>query len=162
VICERGTKGGEERGEEVKIMDERTSFRSGMGDSVYGNQAGSMRGRIFPRKRPFVSILAYGFVAGLLILIIVMLAITPDPAWMQGDPNESAVGALHPYEVHDGRLHQLASVPSAGLSQRQVEHIQQVRLRSGTIPRLRTAVALAVARRPRPAFETPRCPRADS
>jgi len=152
----RGGRGrrGEERGEEFKIMDERTSFRSGMGDSVYGNQAGSMRGRIFPRKRPFVSILAYGFVAGLLILIIVMLAITPDPAWMQGDPNESAVGALHPYEVHDGRLHQLASVPSVGLNQRQVEHIQQVRLPSGTINHPHTAVAVADARPPHPAFQT--------
>lgn len=108
-------------------MDERTSIRSDTGFNVYGDRAGGMGGRALVKKRPFVSFLAYGFVAGLMILIIVMLAITPDPAWMQGEPDESAVGAPHPYEVRDGRMHQLASMPAVGLKQRQVEHITQMR-----------------------------------
>jgi hypothetical protein len=63
--------------------------------------------------------LAYAFVSVLLVLVIVMLAITPNPAWMEGAPNESAVGAAHPIIIHQSnstetlkaKQLQLASVP---------------------------------------------------
>uniref|UniRef100_A0A6U5AL07 Uncharacterized protein n=1 Tax=Hemiselmis andersenii TaxID=464988 RepID=A0A6U5AL07_HEMAN len=73
-------------------------------------------------------VVTYLFVSGLLILIIVMLAITPNPQWMRGAPGESAVGVRHPVEARDSQasLHQLASVP---LNAGQIKHIVQTRRR---------------------------------
>lgn len=99
------------------------------GSSVGGGSvADEFRERVKGR-RVITDFLVYGFVAGLLILIIVMLAITPNPAWMSGDPDESAVGALHPYEVQRGRIHQLVQVPAGSLNQDQVKHITEVQPR---------------------------------
>ena len=62
--------------------------------------------------------LSYAFVGGLLVLVIVMLAITPNPAWMEGAPNESPVGVSQPlaafnstHSAKAAKQLQLASVP---------------------------------------------------
>jgi hypothetical protein len=78
--------------------------------------------------------LAYAFVSVLLVLVIVMLAITPNPAWMEGAPNESAVGVSHPLaqfaqsnstENSKAKQLQLASVP---LNPGQIRAIMSVRV----------------------------------
>eukprot|EP00285_Hemiselmis_virescens_P015375 CAMPEP_0173392018 /NCGR_PEP_ID=MMETSP1356-20130122/18713_1 /TAXON_ID=77927 ORGANISM="Hemiselmis virescens, Strain PCC157" /NCGR_SAMPLE_ID=MMETSP1356 /ASSEMBLY_ACC=CAM_ASM_000847 /LENGTH=109 /DNA_ID=CAMNT_0014349727 /DNA_START=217 /DNA_END=543 /DNA_ORIENTATION=- len=84
--------------------------------------AGSRRSTLRNSTRDVVT---YFFVSGLLILIIVMLAITPNPQWMQGVPGESAVGVRHPVQARDSYdTHQLASVP---LNAGQIQHIVEAR-----------------------------------